>query len=158
MPGLDIGTYDGFTALNLVANIDYGGEVTTVDLPPDQPQELLRSLGFSNAIASENVVGSKYRGEPEATKIIQHWGNSAEIDWATLGGPFDMILIDGCHEYSFVQIDSANAIKHIRPGGTIFWHDYGLCIGVSRAIDELSSNYPICPIKGTRLACLNAGR
>lgn len=151
---LEIGTFDGFTALNFAANIEAdGGEVVTVDLPQGQDQDELRAGGISNAITS-GVVGTMFRGEPEAARIRQVWGDSAVLDWHALGGPFDIIFIDGSHDYKYVLSDSMNAIDCVRPGGMIFWHDYGQAVDVSRAVDQVAETYPIVAIHGTRLACL----
>ena len=150
---LEIGTYDGFTALNIAANLPDGGEVATLDLPQDGDEAALRAGGLSNAITS-GIVGEKFRNEPEAAKIRQIWGNSAEIDWTSFGGPFDMIFIDGSHDYKYVKSDSLKAIQHVRPGGTILWHDYGQAVDVSRAVDEIAQTYPVKAILGTRFACL----
>ncbi len=144
---LEIGTFDGFTALNLAANISREGKVRTVDLP--------RAPGNKD---SDNPytpypVGSQFEGEPEAIKIDQLWADSTAAHWESFGGPFDLILIDGSHEYPDVKSDSANALRHLRPGGTVFWHDYGHFLGVSKAIDELARDHSIAVIKGTRLAC-----
>ena len=146
---LEIGTFDGFTALNLAANLDDEGEVCTLDLPQE------RHGGISNA-SDPRIVGSKFRGQPEAKRIRQLWADSTTADWKEFGSPFDLILIDGCHDYPYVKSDSANALKHIRPGGTVFWHDYGQFTDVSRAVDELAHDYPIVAIIGTRLACLRS--
>ncbi len=151
---LEIGTYDGFTALNLAANLDAGGEVRTVDLPQNQDQSQLRSEGGIPNACTTGMVGSQFQNEPEAQRIRQLWGDSTTTPWENFGGPFDVIFIDGCHEYSFVLSDSRNAFKHIRPGGTIFWHDYGQFPDVSKAVDELAREHPIQIIAGTRLACL----
>jgi predicted O-methyltransferase YrrM len=150
---LEIGTYDGFTALNLAANVALGGEVCTVDLPQDDDESVLRAQGMSNACISREI-GSKYRGQPEAEYIRQLWGDSKRVDWLQFGAPFDLILIDGCHDYSYVESDSLNAIKHVRAGGTVFWHDYGQSFDVSRAVDAVAKKYPVKAILGTRLACL----
>ena len=144
---LEIGTFDGFTALNLAANIPREGKVHTVDLPK-----------WTEKVSSDNpyapyVVGSKFEGEPEAAKIEQLWADSTKADWQSFGGPFDMILIDGSHVYPDVKSDSANALRHLRPAGTVFWHDYGHYLGVSKALDELARDHSIAVIKGTRLAC-----
>jgi predicted O-methyltransferase YrrM len=146
---LEIGTYDGFTALNLAANLDDGGEVCTLDLPLDQQA---RSAQISNTCDPE-IVGSKFRGEKEAKKIRQLWADSTKAEWECFGSAFDMIVIDGCHDYPYVKSDSLNAVRHVRPGGTVFWHDYGQFPDVSRALDELARDYPIVAIRGTRLAC-----
>src|SRR5438105_3516501 len=42
---LEIGTFDGFTALNLAANVSSGASVSTVDLPPDQEAAAYRAAG-----------------------------------------------------------------------------------------------------------------
>jgi predicted O-methyltransferase YrrM len=146
---LEIGTYDGFTALNLAANLEESARVYTVDLPQNQNKR----AEISNA-CTFSIVGSKFRAEPESERIRQIWADSTKVDWTQFGAPFDMIFIDGCHDYRYVRSDSSNAIKHIRPGGTVFWHDYGQCVDVSRAVDELARLYPINAIRGTRLAYL----
>jgi hypothetical protein len=144
---LEIGTFDGFTALNLAANIEREGKVHTVDLPKKAERD------YSDDVYAPYRVGSQFKGEPEAAKIEQLWADSTRVDWRSFGGPFDMILIDGSHEYPDVKSDSANAFKHLRPAGTIFWHDYGHYWGVSKALDELARDLSIAVVKGTRLAC-----
>jgi hypothetical protein len=144
---LEIGTFDGFTALNLAANIGPQGKVHTVDLPPAPERN-----NPDNPYAPYEV-GSQFKGEPEALKIEQLWADSTKADWRTFGGPFDMIFIDGSHDYRDVITDSGNALRHLRPGGTVFWHDYGHFLGVSMAVDELARDHPIAVIKGTRVAC-----
>ena len=144
---LEIGTFDGFTALNFAANIDREAKVHTVDLPR------VAERAYSENPYAPYVVGSKFEGEPEAAKIEQLWADSTKADWLSFGGPFDMILIDGSHVYPDVKSDSANALRHLRPRGTVFWHDYGHFLGVSKAVDEFGHDHPIAVIKGTRLAC-----
>lgn len=146
---LEIGTFDGFTALNIAANIKAGGEVATLDLPPDRQERSLDSI--SNA-CNPGIVGSKFRGEKEARGIRQVFGDSTATDWGEFGSPFDLVFIDGCHEYPYVKSDSMNAVKHTRPGGTVIWHDYGQFVDVSRAIDEIAHDHKVVAIAGTRLA------
>jgi predicted O-methyltransferase YrrM len=145
---LEIGTFDGFTALNLAAALDDDGDVCTVDLSPDSEAR----AQVANACNPE-VVGAKFRGEKEATKIRQLWADSRKTDWGEFGAPFDLILIDGCHDYPYVKNDSINAIKHTQAGGTVLWHDYGHYRGVSKALDELAQDHRIVTIRGTRIAC-----
>jgi hypothetical protein len=144
---LEVGTFDGFTTLNLAANIDPEGKVYTVDLP-----KKITGDSSDNPYAPY-TVGSTFKGEPESTKITLLWADSTITDWQSFGGPFDMILIDGSHTYRDVESDSANALRYLRPGGTVFWHDYGYFLGVSKAVDELARDHSIAVIKGTRLAC-----
>ncbi len=152
---LEIGTFDGFTALNLAANLSPGASVSTVDLPPGRSAEEYRVAGISNAV-EHTRIGSMFRNQPEEKMIQQYWGDSTSTDWTSFGGPFDLILIDGCHEYSFVKSDSEKALRNLKPGGVIFWHDYGFSPSVSRAVDELGKAHPVTAIRGTRFACLRA--
>lgn len=145
---LEIGTFDGFTALNLAAALDGNGDVYTVDLP----READARAQVPNA-SDFGIVGAKFHGEKEAARIRQLWADSTRVDWREFGPPFDLILVDGCHDYAYVKSDSLNAIQHVEPGGTVLWHDYGHYRGVSTAIDELARDHEIVAIRGTRLAC-----
>lgn len=148
---IEIGTNDGFSSLNWAANLcDGDSSLQTVDLPVDRsPAE--RTQIAANA-CDPQAVGRLFRDAPEASRIKQVFGDSRALDWTTLGAPFDMIFIDGCHEYEFVRSDSLNALHNISPGGVIFWHDYGLIPDVSAAVDELVTDAPIFAIIGTRIA------
>ena len=146
---LEIGTFDGFTALNLAANLGDEGEVVTLDLPQDGQARLEPISNLSDF----GVIGSKFREERQAQRIRQLWADSTKAEWSSFGSPFDLIVIGGCHDYSYVKSDSSNAVRHVRPGGTVCWHDYGQAPDVSRAVDALARNYPIVAIRGTRLAC-----
>ena len=150
---LEIGTFDGFTTLNLAANMSEDGQVATVDLPQDGKSGLTEVV--ANACDGA-IVGSKFVAAPEAKHIRQFWADSTAMDWSSFGCRFDLILIDGCHDYRFVKSDSANAVTHVRPGGTVLWHDYGQAPDVSRAIDELARDYPIVGMRGTRFACFRS--
>jgi len=136
---LEIGTYDGFLTLNLAANIEEGGVVCTVDLPVEQARIRCK-------------VGSKFKHEEEAARIRQFFGDSTQLNWGDLGGPFDLIIIDGCHESSYVEKDTQNAFSNLNGGGVIFWHDYGHFYEVSDAVDRRAKSFKIVAIKGTRLA------
>jgi len=50
---------------------------------------------------------------------------------------FDLIYIDGSHEYEEVKLDIISCLKFLNPGGMIAGHDYNSsCPGVIRAVDE----------------------
>lgn len=150
---LEIGTFDGNTALNFAANSPPDARIVTVDLPPDWRGELELDVPAPLLnVTDRRTVGSQVLKTEYAAKIRQVYGDSAKIDWSALGGPFDLIFIDGCHAYSYVKADTDNALRQIRPGGLIIWHDYGMLDDVSRAVDERANELSIVPIAGTRLA------
>ncbi len=155
---VEIGTFDGGTALNIAANLPERGIVHTIDLPPEHASPLALGIsGFNDNRTELKAVGHLYKGTAHASKIHQVLADSATIDYASLNPPFDAFLIDGCHDYEYVKHDSAQAMRHTRPGGVIIWHDYGMLKDVSRHVDELSNQEPVRVVSGTRLAVLIKG-
>jgi len=150
---VEIGTYDGNTTLNLAANLPDDGRISTIDLPPNWDRKFLYEVpGNYWNVTDRNRIGIQYRGTPYEGKIRQVLGDSAGVDWSALNPPFDMVFIDGCHYRDYVKADTENAIKHIRPGGVIVWHDYGDLKDVSRVVDETAGRITIWAVRGTRLA------
>ena len=39
-------------------------------------------------------------------------------------GTFDVVLIDGGHEWSEISADTENAMRMLKAGGLLIWHDY----------------------------------
>lgn len=150
---LEIGTFDGNTTLNLAANSPPDAVITTVDLPPNWTG----ALTYHVPDVLDNFTGpasaaAQFRDTAYATKIRQVYGDSAAIDWTGLGGPFDLIFIDGSHYYDYVKSDTRNAFGCLAGDGCVVWHDYGMIEDVSRAVDEVASTVRVVAIRGTRLA------
>jgi predicted O-methyltransferase YrrM len=145
---LEVGTFDGHTALNLALNVGEEGRVVTIDLP-------LEGAPSSNYAGTGGPVPFRervYEGHPAATRIRQVLGDSARIDWSALGGPFDLVFIDGDHRIEYVRSDTMNALSVLRPGGVIAWHDYEYR-SVSRVLDAAAARGErLHWIRGTRLA------
>jgi predicted O-methyltransferase YrrM len=155
---LEIGTYDGNTALVLAANLPAEGNVVTVDLPPDFGMHKQGSLIFPGVelnLTPRDQLGRQYQGHRLSARIRQVYGDSAKLDWSTFGGPFDMIFIDGCHSEAYVRSDSQNALNHLAPGGVIVWHDYCAIPEVSKVVDQFALQITwikAYALEGTRLA------
>jgi hypothetical protein len=150
---LEIGTYDGNTALNLAANLPEDGQVTTIDLPPDWDRHFIYDVpdNYWN-VTDRHRIGIQYRQTQYESRIRQVLGDSAGLDWQALQPPFDLIFIDGCHYRDYVRADTENALRNLRAGGVVVWHDYGDLKDVSRIVDETSRRITVYAIRGTRLA------
>jgi predicted O-methyltransferase YrrM len=156
---LEIGTYDGNTALLIAANLGPDGTIVTIDLPPDfdlekQQSTLTYAKGEINLTRRQDL-GRQYRNHPLGSRIRQVYGDSAALDWRGLGGPFDLVFIDGCHSEDYVLSDSRNALSQLSVNGIVVWHDYGMIPAVSKVVDELSGSVrslQFYALKGTRLA------
>src|SRR5262245_7147248 len=151
---LEIGTFDGNTALNLAVNAGEDGRVTTIDLPPDWNGVYeIKVPGLYANVTDRHAIGRQYRSHPDiAQRITQVYGDSAGLDWSKLPGPFDLVFIDGNHNHQYVKRDTENALRNLNPGGVLAWHDYGMIEDVSRVVDEHAGVMDISVIRGTRLA------
>jgi len=151
---LEIGTYDGNTTLNLAANSPEDAAIVTVDLPPNWDKRDFESKVTETDLNIKDpaITGAQFKNTAYAYKISQVFGDSTKLDWATLPGPFDLVFIDGCHAYEFVHQDTANALRYLRAGGLIVWHDYGMLKEVSQVVDETARRIKVSAIQGTRLA------
>jgi predicted O-methyltransferase YrrM len=151
---LEIGTYDGNTALNLAANSPRDSKVITIDLAPDFQGDLaLPTPGRFSNITDRGGVGSQYQGTEYETKISQIFGDSATLNWSEIvTQPIDLAFIDGCHYREYVESDTDHALRHLSASGVIVWHDYGYVKDVSDYVDELAERLPVHAIAGTRLA------
>jgi predicted O-methyltransferase YrrM len=156
---LEIGTFHGNTALNLAANTPADAVITTVDLPYDwSGQMALDNPRATYNPTARDMVGWQIKDSPNEGKIRQVRADSATLDWGSLGGPFDLVFIDGCHAYDYVRSDTANALKHTKPDGIILWHDYGNKADVARAVDEYATSLGIRVLQSTRLAIAVLGK
>jgi predicted O-methyltransferase YrrM len=144
----EIGTYTGTTTLAIAMNSHDNAEIYTLDLPARK----------KNSDKSDHHVGSAYRGTAADRKIKQLYGNSMAFDFRPYHGKMDLVLVDANHEDQFINADSANAFRMIKPGGVIIWDDYlwdkkyPECAGVTRCLDKLARAHDIANIAGTRLA------
>lgn len=150
---LEIGTSNGNTALNLAANSPPDALITTVDLPHNWDGHLEFTVpDLMINVTERNEVGLQYKNTNYSAKIKQILVDSAMINWKAMAVPFDLVFIDGCHYYEYVKRDTENAMRYLKSGGLIIWHDYGMIYDVSKVVDEAAKRIKTNVIQGTRLA------
>ncbi|MCW8133199.1 MAG: class I SAM-dependent methyltransferase [Planctomycetota bacterium] len=74
---------------------------------------------------SIGFIGREYLEKGFGHRVCQMYCDSKE--WATEQYPegfFDSALIDGGHTHEVVANDTAKALRLVRSGGLIMWHDY----------------------------------
>ena len=149
----EIGTFEGNTALNLAANTAPDALIFTIDMPPDWNGHLgMKVPDIKVNVTEGSKIGVQFKDTEYVGKIRQILSDSASLDWNRLPVPLDLVFIDGCHDYAYVQKDTTNALQFLRPGGLIVWHDYGMYEDVSRVVDETGGKIPTRAVRGTRLA------
>jgi GT2 family glycosyltransferase len=143
----ELGTYLGGSALQLAANTD--AEVHTLDLPPKDAE---KPIWDEEIDVYPDEPGRKFHGTPFEGRIHQIYGDSQTYDYTEHLGRYGMAFVDACHHYEFVKVDSANALRVVRPGGLVVWHDYAdYAPGVVQALDELAEKETLWHLEGTSL-------
>jgi len=135
---LEIGTFNGRTALNIAANMPEEGVVYTLDLPREGMDTTNLPLDPRDKILiDKEASGALFVGTPEERRIRQLFGDSATFDFSPYHGSVDMVFVDGSHSCEYAKKDTQTALKLLRSGGTVVWHDYGTFDGVTAALNNL---------------------
>lgn len=137
----EIGTYLGRTTVNLAYNTGKDSHIYTLNLPQKDCTFLM----------------GKYIREHEtiSNKITQLIGDSKKFDYSPYFNKIDLFFIDGGHNYISVLNDGEKALKCVRKGGFIIWHDFDFThLGSSRAIIEIciKNRLKLNKIDDTKLA------
>ncbi len=122
---LEIGTFDGATALLMAANSP-GATIYTLDLPEDAPEYTgpVTEADFDHI--TNRRVGHVYQGTPQAERIVQLFGDSMTFDFASIGVTFDFVFIDGAHTYEYVSSDTERVSPFLSELAWIVWDDYDM--------------------------------
>lgn len=152
----EIGTFRGRTALNFALNVGDGGQVYTLDLPPDARGEATEQTNSADAlIISASETGIEYLGTDVADRITQLYGDSRSFDFSPYYGRMDVVYVDGAHDYDAVCRDSENALRMLRPGGYALWDEfcnYGDYNDVTRAVLATVPRGEVTQVAHTQLA------
>ena len=162
----EFGTATGRTTYILARNIGPEGKVSTLTLASEEIatyQEGTSDSGGAkfNALRESRYGGFLYAGTGVEPRIEQLFGDSKHFDESRFAGQCDLIFIDGSHAYSYIKSDSEKALRMLRPGGVVLWHDYrGRHVrparDVFRYLNELSKTLPLVHLRGTSLVAHRA--
>jgi predicted O-methyltransferase YrrM len=160
----EFGTCSGRTTYIMGVNSPEESEIFTITLAPEQLAAYVGGAGDDAASRAAALKESQftsfyYSDTPVAKKVTQLFGDSKAFDDAPHHRRFDLIFIDGSHAYSYVVSDTEKALKMIKPGGMILWHDYKgprVAAGVFRALNEYSRTLDLMHIAGTTLVAYRA--
>jgi predicted O-methyltransferase YrrM len=154
---VEIGTFDGRSTLNLAINSPAQCELFTLDLPPELPThsrlEAEERKYVEKPYPGARFVNDPGKQEPATRKIHQLLGDSFVFDWSRYCGKAGLVFVDGSHAYEYVLKDSESALKLVRNGGCILWHDYGVWKGVTKGLEELEqrAKLGLTHVRGTSL-------
>jgi hypothetical protein len=134
---LELGTFDGSTALQLAANLDPEAQLVTVDLP---------SYDFGS---KPRFAATEY--EPRI-RVVHDDG--PELDFAAVcaGKRPNFIFMGAEYGEECMREDSRKCLALLAPGGMIAWNDYGPARPrVYEVLNDLAEEIPLVRIAGTSL-------
>ncbi|MCP4922505.1 MAG: class I SAM-dependent methyltransferase [bacterium] len=160
----EFGTCTGKTTYLLALNSSKDSEIHTITLHPEElksyaGKEEDRERDNQIAIDESALDRFMYSGTPEEKKIIQLFGDSKMFDESDRLKKFDLIFVDGSHAYSYVKSDTEKALKMLKPGGIILWHDYSgprQTPGVFKLLNDLKDKLSLKHIKETSFVAYKA--
>jgi len=154
----EFGTASGRTAYLWARNSPAEARVVTLtlregDIPTYQRAQGDAEFDVRNALDESRFTTFYYSGTPVESKVTQLYGDSKEFDESPWAGQCDLVFVDGSHALSYVQSDSQKALRLVKPGGLVIWHDYRgpRLPGVFRALNELAKTIPLRHVAGTSL-------
>lgn len=153
----EIGTFDGRTSVNLAFSSPDNCSIHTLVLSPEMETKFSLEPGEVHMVEKikSGARINKYETSNKAIfdKIHQLYGDSAEFDFSPYADSCSLVFIDGSHAYEYALSDTQAAMKMIKKGGVIIWHDYGIWEGVTQALEEIEAkeNLGLKNIKGTSL-------
>ena len=161
----EFGTCTGKTTYLWAVNSPAEARITTLTLPPDATDTLVRS-GDVDAIAVDIAAQESvctdflYSGTEAEHKVAQLFGDSLAFDETPHVGACDIVFVDGAHSYTYVASDTQKALRMVRRGGIVLWHDYygphGGAPDVYRLLTELAARLPLVHLEGTALVAYRA--
>jgi len=111
---LEIGSWRGESLSNVS---EVSKECVSISLSDKE----MREMKFPEKMIGVQRLFSK---EKKNIEYIEH--NSMTFDFSKLNKKFDLIFVDGDHEYPAVKSDTMNAFKMLKDENSmIVWHDYG---------------------------------
>ncbi len=157
----EFGTYNGMTTRQIALNTPQDCEIVTMDIDPaSEAVAQLEIGGIDRFLANKSGVfnfrvGEYFLGSPQAVKINQIWGDTLALDTTVYSRQMDLVFVDAGHTYRYVKSDTEKALKMLRPGGVILWHDYNQLLhpDVMQCLcEEAQSGVRIGHLRGTSLA------
>lgn len=149
---LEIGSFNGASAVAMgfaLQRID--GCIYCIDPWFDYAGQEDFSDLEAERIADRKIIAS-FLGHTGflGSRVKMMRGTLADFAGMVSGQNFDLIFIDGAHDYDSVRHDILVSLAALKPGGILCGHDYhSMGHGVRRAVDELVGYIHSIKVKGT---------
>ena len=164
----EFGTYMGASTVLMASNSPNYTLLTTLDINNESEitDQEPSSYNLQEAHDNDDFLRSNFRNngaihiercKPDIKdKIIQIFCNSKDLDIEKLNfrKKFELIFIDGGHDYETVESDTKKALDMATDDAVIIWHDYTSQIhrDVTYFINKMSKKSKIVHVQNTMLA------
>ena len=135
----EFGTWAGLTTRILSLYLD---KIYTLDIPKEIAELSELPEGQIGELSSHDDIGAFHK---DRNNIVQFYGDSGNRETMREIGfsiyeKLDAVFIDGNHSRKYIVLDTVNALKMVKPGGLIMWHDVkdDEGIDVNSVLEELS--------------------
>jgi predicted O-methyltransferase YrrM len=145
---VELGVYEGSSAVVLVRALDPGAELVLVDpYTADTRWAALPQGAYATAAATRLALArARPRGGPSVRWILER---SQDVGRSWDGGEVDLVFIDGDHSYQGCREDWEAWQQHVAPGGFAAFHDARAgrpggrgAPGPTRVVDETFRDEP----------------
>lgn len=168
----EFGTFMGASSFVMAVNSAADAHITTLDIAQNDIainknyNEGLRDIENDNFLRNEFVgKGAIYinqADEKTRRKITQIYHNSLTLDCEKhdLLNSFDLVFIDGGHDYKTIENDTLKALQMVKKDAIIIWHDFksNLHTNVTDFIGDFSKSYDVINVEATMLAFTLIGK
>lgn len=161
----EFGTATGRTTYMWARNSPPDAVVGTITLSPDMHRSYLAAHGDDGGAVRDALAESRFdrfvfTGTNVEHKVRQYFGDSKEFDETDWIRRCDLVFVDGSHARSHVESDTAKAMRMVKAGGVVLWHDYrgrrGPGRDVYRVLNQLARRITLVRLTGTRLVAWRA--
>ncbi len=119
---VEIGVYEGSSALALCEALEPGAELHLVDPFGSHPDALPSGWGATEWATRKVLARAQRRRGPDAPSVYWHIALSHELA-ARWEGEVDVVFIDGDHSEAGCELDWSSWCGLVAPGGRVVFHD-----------------------------------
>ena len=140
---IEISTFDGRTSLNLAINAPPGASIA-ICRPISHPHLRSRRPSSDTSTSQRPARGCATAAACGESMPIRSC-SCAATPRPSIGRRIlaERAFVDCSHAYDYARTASESAMRLVKTGGIVLWHDYGVWPSVTQALDELEAERPL---------------